>query len=136
MVVPSYSTSFTDLNEQPLAIYSLKASSLDRIQEFLIRGQRRQAYHYAMDEKLWAHAMIIASSVDPQSWQEVVKEFVRSELGVKQSLLSLAESKSTAAAALSPSNGRESLRVAYSFYAGHGATSGLSILLPHTRPYI
>ncbi|KIJ44072.1 hypothetical protein M422DRAFT_47563 [Sphaerobolus stellatus SS14] len=111
--------SFTDLNEQPLAVYSVKASALDRIKEFLIRGQRHQAYHYAIDEKLWGHAMIIASSIDPQAWREVVQEFVHSELGVKQSLLSLADTKTEAPT--SGSNGRESLRVAYSFLSGFGA---------------
>lgn len=129
--IPGYGSTFADLNEQPLAVYTLKASSLDRIREFLIRGQRREAYHYAIDEKLWAHAMIIASSVNAQSWQEVVKEFVRSELGIKQSLLSLADGKSDNAAPAS--NGRESLRVAYGLFAGYGASSGMRIDLMVSR---
>jgi COPII coat assembly protein SEC16 len=98
-------------NETPLATYSVKPSSLDKITDFLIRGDRRQAFHFALDERLWAHAMVIASSVDKDAWKEVVNEFVRSELGVAPDSASL-------------STGREPMRVAYNFFAGQGAASG------------
>jgi hypothetical protein len=120
--MPSYAPALADLNEPSLAVYHLRPSALDRIQEFLLRGERRQAYHYALDEKLWAHAMLIASSVDTQAWKEVVNEFLHSELAVKQPPGPLPGSKSESA--VSPTNGRESLRVAYSLFAGQGAAAG------------
>ncbi|KAJ7632637.1 Sec23-binding domain of Sec16-domain-containing protein [Roridomyces roridus] len=102
----------SELDESPIATCTLRPSALDKIQDFLLRGERRKAYHYALDERLWAHAMIIASSIDRDSWKETVNEFLRTELGSK--------SQSTATA---PSNGREGLRVAYSLYSGQGSAS-------------
>ena len=109
-------------NEAPISVTALKPSALEKIQEFLIRGERRQAYHYALDEKLWAHAMVIASSIDRDSWQEAVKEFIRVELGSKGAQDDKIRSDD--------SNSRESLRVAYSLFAGQGAASG-TVLASH-----
>jgi hypothetical protein len=118
-------------NEAPVSVTTLKPSALEKIQEFLIRGERRQACHYALDEKLWAHAMVIASSTDRDALQEVVKEFIRAELGskeVKDDRTRLNDPRR--GSLLTPtSNGRESLRVAYSLFAGQGATSGIYIHL-------
>ena len=50
-------------NDPAIAVHTLKASHLDKIQKLLLRGERRAAYQYAADEKLWAHAMVIASSI-------------------------------------------------------------------------
>ncbi|KAG6818100.1 hypothetical protein H0H87_000004 [Tephrocybe sp. NHM501043] len=99
--------------ETPISVTTLRASTLDKIQDFLLRGERRQAYHLALDEKLWAHAMIISSSIDKEAWKEVVHEFLRTELGMPVA----AQSKDD------PSSGRESLRVAYSLFSGQGATA-------------
>jgi COPII coat assembly protein SEC16 len=118
----SYPSALADPNEPSLAVYHLRPSALDRIQEFLVRGERRQAYHYALDERLWAHAMLIASSVDTQAWREVVNEFLHSELSIKPSPRPLPGSQ--VEGTVIPSNGRESLRVAYSLFAGHGAAAG------------
>jgi len=118
-------------NEAPVSITTLKPSALEKIQEFLIRGERREACHYALDEKLWAHAMIIASSTDRDAWQEVVKEFIRAELGsreVKDDERRPSDPK-RGPLRTPTSNGRESLRVAYSLFAGQGAASGIYIYL-------
>ena len=118
-------------NEVPVSVTTLKPSALEKIQEFLIRGERKQACHYALDEKLWAHAMVIASSTDRDAWQEVVKEFIRAELGSKE----VGDDKPRPSDArrgplpTPTSNGRESLRVAYSLFAGQGAASGAYIYL-------
>ena len=113
--------------EAPISVTTLKPSALEKIQEFLIRGERRQACHYALDEKLWAHAMVIASSIDRDAWQETVKEFIRVELG----------SKDTPDDKIRPNNpnSRESLRVAYGLFAGQGAASGITLSLHLVETY-
>jgi len=113
-------------NEAPISVTTLKPSALEKIQEFLIRGERRQACHYALDEKLWAHAMVIASSIDRDAWQEVAKEFIRAELGSKDVKDSGTRPNDPRRDSLpTPTDGRESLRVAYSLFAGQGAASGI-----------
>ena len=110
-------------SEIPVSVTTLRPSALEKIQEFLIRGERRQACHYALDEKLWAHAMVIASNIDRDAWQEVAKEFIRSELGSE-----VKDDKThprRGPLLIPPSNGREGLRVAYSLFAGQGAGSGI-----------
>lgn len=99
----------------------LRPSALDRIQELLLLGDRRQAYQFAMDEKLWAHAMVIASSIDRDSWKEVVNDFLRSELGTKDDSPSTMFNNDPATAR---KGNWESLRVAYSLFSGQGAASG------------
>ncbi|KAG2144936.1 Sec23-binding domain of Sec16-domain-containing protein [Suillus cothurnatus] len=101
-------------NETPISISVVLPSALDKIQEFLVRGERRQAYHYALDEKLWAHAMVIASSIDKEAWKDVVSEFLKGELGVHDAQRT---------APFLPSNGREWLRVVYSLFSGQGPTA-------------
>ncbi|KAL5490502.1 hypothetical protein ACEPAI_5335 [Sanghuangporus weigelae] len=109
----------TGNTEKPLAEYAVRRSVLGTIQDFLLRGEKREAYHYALDEKLWAHAMVISSSIDKEAFKEVVTEFVRTELGVKT------ESRSDG----SVTNGLESLRLAYSLYSGQ-SSSAVQHLLP------
>ncbi|EIM90054.1 uncharacterized protein STEHIDRAFT_51920 [Stereum hirsutum FP-91666 SS1] len=110
-----------DPSDTILATHTVKASSLDKIQDFLIRGDRRQAYHYALDQRLWAHAMVIASSIDKDAWKEVVTEFIKSEVGSTGSAPLAARGKDAPTTAIS---GRESLKVAYSLFAGQGAAAG------------
>lgn len=116
-------------NEVPVSVTTLKPSALEKIQEFLIRGERREACHYALDEKLWAHAMVIASSTDRDAWQEVVTEFIRAELGSTEVKDDKTRSNNPRRGSLptSTSSGREGLRVAYSLFAGQGGASGIYI---------
>lgn len=112
----------------PISVTTLRGAALDKIEELLLRGERRQAYHYALDEKLWAHAMVIASSIDKEAWKEVVNEFIRAELGVKGDAAFAVPSRTDAQA---PSvNGREGLRVTYSTFSGQGTTAGKSQVSP------
>ncbi|KAF8910947.1 Sec23-binding domain of Sec16-domain-containing protein [Gymnopilus junonius] len=102
------------LDEAPISVTSLRPSTLDKIEELLLQGDRRQAYQFATDQKLWAHAMIIASSIDKESWKDVVNDFLRSELGNK-------EDGHGSFLHSSPSHkNRDTLRVAYSLYSGQG----------------
>jgi len=115
------SFSSPSLDEPPISVTTLKSSTLDRIEELLLQGDRRQAYQFAMDQKLWAHAMIIASSIDKESWKEVVNDFLRTELGSKEDA---ARSGSTLNGIHHSQSNRESLRVAYSLFSGQGAAAG------------
>ncbi|KAF9246504.1 Sec23-binding domain of Sec16-domain-containing protein [Melanogaster broomeanus] len=107
-------------NEAPISVSTLLPSSLDKIQEFLVRGQRRQAYHYALDEKLWAHALIIASSMDKEAWKEAVNEFLKAELGAREAHQHTTPSVRGKDVLPPQPNGREWLRVAYSVFSGQG----------------
>ena len=110
--------------EIPLSVSTLRPSALDKIQELLVRGERRQAYRYALDERLWAHAMIIANSVDKEAWKEVVNEFLKAELGVHQTLQHANLHVNGKGATSQSTNGREWLRVTYSVFSGQGPAAG------------
>ncbi|KAG1715700.1 hypothetical protein ID866_1463 [Astraeus odoratus] len=116
-------------NEAPVSVTATLPSALDKIQEFLVRGQRRQAYHFALDEKLWAHAMIIASSIDKEAWKEVVSEFLKVELGTGD-----ASSHNLVPRARDDlplhTNGRDWLRVVYGLFAGQGPAASETFTLP------
>ncbi|KAH9926213.1 Sec23-binding domain of Sec16-domain-containing protein [Fomitopsis serialis] len=115
-------TASQDPTDAIVATHTLQSSHLDKIQEFLLRGERRAASHYASDQKLWAHAMVIASSIDKEAWKEVVTEFVRTELASKPQVPGT-HTKATA-------DGREALRVAYSLFSGHGSASIQELVTP------
>ncbi|KAL4265213.1 Protein transport protein sec16 [Pleurotus pulmonarius] len=115
-------------SETPLSTTVLRSSALDTIQDFLIRGERKKAYHYALDEKLWAHALVIASGIDKESWKEAVNEFLKVELTSK-AVNGAAPSMHTSSR--QPNHGREALRVAYSLFSGQGAAA-VQELHPHT----
>lgn len=123
----SVSAAYTSpsLDDAPITVTTLRSSSLDKIEEFLLQGDRRQAYQYAMSEKLWAHAMIIASSIDKEAWKEVAHDFLRTELGTREDI-SPNPAKNNALAVASQPHSRESLRVAYSLFSGSGAAAGKS----------
>lgn len=117
--------SFTESRETPIATYQLRPSSLDKLQSLLLTGKRREACHYALDQKLWAHAMLISSSMDKEMWKDVTNEFIRSELGVQMAPSALALRPDLGAGKQEPSNGRESLRVIYSLFSGQGTAAGM-----------
>ena len=108
----AFSATYGAVPESPLAIYELRPSALEKMKEFLLRGERRKAYHYALDEKLWAHALLLAKDLDQDSWKEAVQEFIRAELTFPPRDAS------------SASNGQESLRILYSLISGQGGSSG------------
>ena len=45
-----------------------------------MQGDRQNAIGKAIDQKMWGHALLIASSVDQIVWRETVEQFIRSEL--------------------------------------------------------
>lgn len=102
--------------DAPIANYAVRPSVLDKIQEYLLLGEKRMAYRHALDERMWAHAMLIASSVDKDAWKEAVTEFVRTELGAGDG-----------------GPGRETLRVAYSMFSGQGYSSGETLFYLYVK---
>ncbi|ORX36789.1 Sec23-binding domain of Sec16-domain-containing protein [Kockovaella imperatae] len=57
------------------------ANQLSQLSTMLQRGEKKEAAHFAMQGELWAHAILISSSVDAEKWKEVVLAFVHAELG-------------------------------------------------------
>ena len=112
-------------HDRVLSVQTVKASALDRLQDLLAQGERKAAYRYALDERLWAHAMIIASSIDKDAWKEVVNEFIRSELNSQGVADATVPGRRDTTA---PCTGREPLKVAYSLYSGQGAASSACIV--------
>ena len=119
--VASLGLSAFDPHDRVLSVQTVRSSALDKIQDLLTRGERTAAYRYALDERLWAHAMIIASSIDKEAWKEVVNDFIRSELNSQVSVDGTSPNQRDTTR---PGTGREPLKVAYSLYSGQGAASG------------
>jgi hypothetical protein len=78
---------------------------LDHLSYLLLRGEKKEAVRFAVDEKLWSHALVIASCLDKQTWADVVKAFAAAELG-------------TSAAAVSSGKGRQALWLTYEMLSG------------------
>jgi len=47
---------------------------------FLMQGDRQNAIRKAVDQRMWGHALLIASSVNQTVWRDTVEQFIRSEL--------------------------------------------------------
>ncbi|KAF7597333.1 vesicle coat component [Aspergillus hancockii] len=88
--------------------------SLEIIRNSLLMGNREKAIWDAVDNRLWGHAMIIASTLDKSVWKQVVQEFVRREV------------KSTA-------GNSESLAALYEIFAGNIDESIDELVPPSAR---
>ncbi|USW52989.1 Putative COPII coat assembly protein, Sec16 [Septoria linicola] len=63
----------------------LQADAVDRtvilqLRQALLEGDRERAVWLAEEKKLWGHAMLIASTMGPALWQQIVQSFVRSQV--------------------------------------------------------
>lgn len=54
--------------------------AMEALRKILLGGEREAAVWYAVDQRLWAQAMLLASTLDPNIWKQVVREFVRQEV--------------------------------------------------------
>ncbi|OLL24933.1 COPII coat assembly protein sec16 [Neolecta irregularis DAH-3] len=95
----------------PLSQYPVTKEFIASIGQSLLRGDREGAIRSALDNRMWAHAMLIASCVSKDRWKSVVKEFVRTELE-------------------NAGEGSESLKVLYEVFAGHGSDAVEELLPP------
>jgi COPII coat assembly protein SEC16 len=70
----------TTTDPNALVTYSLTTEFLRSMRSLLIQGDRQNAIRKAIDQKMWGHALLIASSIDHNVWRETVEQFIRSEL--------------------------------------------------------
>ncbi|KAK5108803.1 hypothetical protein LTR62_007777 [Meristemomyces frigidus] len=75
---------------------------LEQIRQALLEGQRERAVWLAEEKKLWGHAMLLASTLGPDIWKQIVQSFVRSQVQG------------------SGDPGARSLAAAYQVFAGNG----------------
>ncbi|KAF2428095.1 hypothetical protein EJ08DRAFT_329464 [Tothia fuscella] len=71
-------TQAPSLSTQPEAHNS---AALNTLRNQLYAGKREEAVWHAADQRLWAHALLIASTLQNRDlWKQVVQEFVRKEI--------------------------------------------------------
>jgi hypothetical protein len=56
------------------------ASVLAQLRQALFEGQRERAVWIAEEKKLWGHALLLASTMGPEMWKQIVGSFVRSQI--------------------------------------------------------
>lgn len=54
--------------------------ALEDVRTALLEGEREKAVWLAVDKRLWAHAMLISSTMSKDIWKQLVQEFVRNEV--------------------------------------------------------
>ena len=54
--------------------------ALESFRKLLLQGEREKAVYFALDRRLWAHAMLISSTMEKAVWKQVLQEFVRQEV--------------------------------------------------------
>jgi COPII coat assembly protein SEC16 len=98
-----------------LATYNLTTDFLRSIRKLLMQGDRQGAIRKAIDQKMWGHALLIASSISPIVWRDTAEHFIRSEL------------RDTG------SKDFDSLRFLYGVLAGEGVDAANELLPPMNR---
>ena len=93
---------------------SLNPDALEDLRKILLHGDREKAAWFAVDNRMWAHAMLIASTLDQQIWKQVSSEFV------KQEVKSFGENT-------------ESLSALYQIFSGNGDESIDELVPPSAR---
>jgi hypothetical protein len=86
---------------------------LSKIEQFLLDGDRKGAVEYAVQEDLWAHALIISSCVDKDLWQKVITNFVDREMNAAPEMRRNRQFNNIA-------GNNQALRVMYSLFSGAG----------------
>ncbi|KAL9041375.1 MAG: hypothetical protein Q9180_001320 [Flavoplaca navasiana] len=59
---------------------ALDPSAMESIRRLLLQGEREKAVWHAVDRRMWAHAMVLASTLDKALWKQVLHEFTRLEV--------------------------------------------------------
>ena len=55
-------------------------AAMEDLRKLLLHGEREKAVWNAVDNRLWAHAMLLSSTLDQNIWKQVSQEFVRQEV--------------------------------------------------------
>lgn len=95
---------------------NVKPDDVNRLVDYIKVGQREIALKYALDQRLWAHSLILASSLGPTQWLNTVSEFVREEVRPL------------------PSQSVHDLAFMYRVFSGAGADS-VSEIIPGQPPF-
>lgn len=100
-------------------------SQLQQIRTLLLSGQRSEAVEYAIEKRLWAHAMVLASAVDTATWSSVVQQFASAELGNPEAAgLQLVYNAFVGKSSLSAPEASKSQELSTSSPASQGALDG------------
>ena len=59
---------------------STELGDVENLRRILLQGERDKAVWHAVDRRLWAHAMLISSTMDKSIWKQVLQEFIRQEV--------------------------------------------------------
>jgi COPII coat assembly protein SEC16 len=118
--VTASSLALTSMNQSSadptaLATYNLTTDFLRSIRSLLMQGDRPGAIRKAVDQKMWGHALLIASSVSEIVWRETAEQFIQSELRG------------------AGSQEFESLRFLYGVFGGEGLNAVNELLPPTNR---
>ena len=70
----------TSVPTSPTAGENVDRQVLYQLRQALFEGQRERAIWIAEEKKLWGHAMLIASTMGPEIWKQIVQAFVRSQV--------------------------------------------------------
>ncbi|KAF1980792.1 hypothetical protein K402DRAFT_365845 [Aulographum hederae CBS 113979] len=79
-LVPSAVSFDTAQPDHSLMSDPVDPAAIAQLRSFLGAGEREKAVWHAVDQRLWAHAMLISSTLSKDIWKQVVQEFVRQEV--------------------------------------------------------
>lgn len=54
--------------------------AIEALRKILLQGEQEKAVWYAADQRLWAHALLLASTLHPNIWRQALQEFIRQEI--------------------------------------------------------
>ncbi|KAG2231107.1 hypothetical protein INT48_008497 [Thamnidium elegans] len=91
--------------------------SLDKLEEFLIQGDRDGACQFAAENDMWAHALIISQSQDSEAFKRVMAQFIDREL------FSTGDDELK----VQVPGDKKSLRMLYSVFSGAGADAVMEL---------
>lgn len=120
--LPAYSNNNNNTNSNnvqsgvPDDDEDLSDQILSKIEQFLLNGDRKGAVEYAIQEDLWAHALIISSCVDKELWQKVITNFVDREMNATPEMRKSRQFHNIA-------GNNQALRVMYSLFSGAGGVA-------------
>lgn len=107
----------------------LSEHMLTKIEQYLLNGDLKGAVDYAIQEDLWAHALIISSCVDKELWQKVITNFVDREMNATPEMRRNRNFNNIA-------GNNQALRVMYSLFSGAGGiASKLLTVRKRTKIY-